>query len=185
MRRRSLTADSAGSMVIEFALAAPLVLLLAILTFEIGHRLTVQSTLDNAVREAARFTITGAAAPEGMTRDAQIRQIILDYGASVLKSAQLSTDILSYASFADIGKPETFTDLNGNGGWDEGEPYIDANGNNRWDADRGAAGAGDSGQVVIYRVRYTEPPLTDLAAGLLTNPMYRYETRIVVRNEPF
>src|SRR3712207_7412827 len=30
-------------------------------------------------------------------------------------------------------KREEFTDVNGNGRWDWGEPYIDSNGNRMWD----------------------------------------------------
>ena len=51
-------------------------------------------------------------------------------------------DTLVYESFADIGKPEPFTDQDGNGAYNAGEPFVDVNGNGQWDADMGEAGLG-------------------------------------------
>lgn len=183
--RTTLAQDSAGTTAIEFALGVPVLLLAAVLLIEVGFWLSVQSVLNIGTREASRVGITGAPPPDGMTRDQQLRRIILDTSSGFIDPAQLATDLVSYGSFDDVGKPEPFVDLNGNKRWDPGEPFTDVNGNGRWDADRGAAGAGAGGQVVVYHVTYAGKPLTQMAASLLSEGAYRYETHIVVRNEPF
>ncbi|MBX9697011.1 MAG: pilus assembly protein, partial [Alphaproteobacteria bacterium] len=48
-----------GATIIEFAFVAPIFLFLIIFTFELAIVFTVQNALESAVREAARYSITG------------------------------------------------------------------------------------------------------------------------------
>ncbi|CAO3433157.1 TadE/TadG family type IV pilus assembly protein [Azospirillum endophyticum] len=185
LRRRSLAMDAAGLTAVEFAIGAPIVLLMAVIVIEVGFMLAVRVALDIGTREAARAGLTGAPPPAGSTRDQQLRGIIVDATSGFVDPAKLTVSLLAYQDASVVGKPEPFSDINGNGQWDPGEPFTDVNGNGRWDADRGAAGAGTSGQTVAYLVQYTAKPLTGLAASLLDDPTYHYESRVVVRNEPF
>lgn len=115
----------------------------------------------------------------------KIRQIISDFSFGILKREKLCIELLSYNGYQDIGQPEPFADIDGNGEWTVGEAYTDVNGNGQWDAEQGAYGAGGGGAVVIYTVRYDTPPLIGTVPGLPSDRILRFTARIPVRNEPF
>lgn len=115
----------------------------------------------------------------------KIREIISDLSFGVLKREKLCIELLSYNGYEDVGKPEPFADIDGDGAWSDGEAYTDVNGNGRWDAERGAYGAGGGGAVVVYTVRYDTPPLIGAVPGLPRDRILRFTARIPVRNEPF
>ncbi len=50
---------SAGTSILEFAMVAPMVLLLLFAVFDFARLFYVEMNLQNAVREAGRFGITG------------------------------------------------------------------------------------------------------------------------------
>ena len=79
-------------------------------------------------------------------------EIVADKTYGLLDMDKVQLDTLVYDDFDDIGKPEPFTDENGNGAYDAGEPYGDVNGNGQWDPDMGAVGLGAPGDVVVYRL---------------------------------
>lgn len=168
-----------GSTALEFGLVAPFLILAAVAFFEYGLRLAVQASLDFGAREASRAGITGSPPPAGMTRREQLESIVRGSVIRLVDPARIAVSMLSYDSYQDIGQPEPVVDLNGNGRWDGGEPFTDVNGNGRWDADRGATGPGESGQVVLYRVTYSDTAISGLF------PAVTYEARILVRNEPY
>ncbi|MBM3320768.1 MAG: pilus assembly protein [Candidatus Eisenbacteria bacterium] len=67
MRRRPLrmrTTGARGSSLIEFSLILPLLLLLFFGAFDFGRILYIQLTLQSAVREASRLTVTGNVLPD-------------------------------------------------------------------------------------------------------------------------
>ena len=98
--------------------------------------------------------------------------------------SQVDLDTLVYSSFADIGKPEPFTDENGNGTWDAGEPLTDVNGNAQWDADMGKAGLGGPSDIVVYRLSYDWGLVTPMMRGVLGDSVHHVSS-IAVRNEPY
>ena len=53
-----------GTSVVEIALIAPMFLLLLFATLDFGHLFWVELTLQNAIRQAARFAITGNHLPD-------------------------------------------------------------------------------------------------------------------------
>ena len=66
---------------------------------------------------------------------------------------------------------------------DVGEPFTDVNGNGSWDNDMGVAGLGGAGDIVVYKVDYTWGLLTDFLkpyTGDLT-----FTTGVAVRDEPY
>ncbi len=178
MMRRALF-DRRGSTALEFGLVAPCLIVLGMGFFGYGAQLAIQASLDFAAREASRVGITGAPPPAGMTRETQLASVVREAVLPYVDAAKIEIRMVAYDSYGDIGKAEPFTDLNGNKRWDRGEPFTDVNNNGTWDADRGAAGAGASGQVAVYRLTYNYTPLRGLF------PAVSYETRILVRNEPF
>jgi Flp pilus assembly protein TadG len=178
-------ADRRGSAAVELALLAPLFFAMVLGILEIGRMLTVHSMVEHGARLASRAGITGTLPAGYATREDYIRAILAAATRGFVDPARLTVELLSYQSFDAVGKPEPFIDKNGNGRWDAGEAYTDVNGNGKWDADQGRSGIGGASQVALYLIRYQDRPLTRLMVQLMGASAFTYESRIVVRNEPF
>jgi hypothetical protein len=170
-----------GSVLVEFAFVGPMVVTSIVGVMEVGMVLTVQALMEGAVRDAARYGVTGQNDAE---RLAIIGNIIEDRTIGLVDFNAATVDILTYGSFDDIGAPEPFVDeAPYNGVYDSGESYTDINGNGQWDPDQGKSGAGDASEVVVYRIHYTVPSLTGLVEGLTGG--ISLTASIAVRNEPW
>jgi len=78
-----------------------------------------------------------------------------------------------------------FTDTNGNGECDAGEPYEDVNRNNVWDRDGANAGQGGAKDATLYTVTMSYPrffPVYKLVGGSDTT---RISASTVLRNQPY
>jgi len=174
-----------GGALIEFAFAAPLLVVTVAGVIEFGMIMFMNSLLEGAVREASRFGITGYA-PSGVSRADEIRQMVLDGSLGLVKPTDVTVTTLVYSNFSSIGQPEPFVDANGNGSYDVGESYSDVNGNGQWDADMGAAGVGGPGDVVVYTANVKWPLVTHLLDNVLgTDGTITLSASTTVRNEPW
>lgn len=183
---RRIWARKDGAAATEFAFIALPLFLLVVGIVEIAMILFVDVLLEGAVRDSARFGITGYA-PQGTDRATVIRQIIKERTVGMIDMKKVSIETLVYRNFSEIGKPEPFTDQAPfNGRYDAGEPFVDVNGNGKWDADMGAAGAGGPGDIVVYRVSYDWPLFTGFISPYLgSNGFFPLRASVAVRNEPF
>lgn len=184
MRIRGFLRDVRGVAAVEMALLAPIMLAAIVATVELGLVFLVNIGIEAAVRDAARYGITG----QGATQDDRlnaIRAIIADntFGLVDMDAIEITTKV--YPSFTAAGQPEQYTDSNGNGAWDVGEPLQDVNGNGVWDADPGTAGMGGAGEIVLYTVNYGVPFIARATRELFGTNALSLATRIVVRNEPW
>jgi len=177
-------ASERGSALVDFAILAPVLVLLLVLIVESALLLLGQILLQNAVGDAARSGIVGSAL-DAPSREALVRRAAQRVAGSLLRPEKLHLDTLVYPSFDDIGRPEPFVDVNGNGVRDAAEPFRDVNGNGRWDADMGRVGLGGPNDVVLYRVRYEWQPMTPLVRHLLPGGSLELRAAYAVRNEPF
>jgi hypothetical protein len=181
----SLRRNENGSPSVEFVFAAPVLVLMSIGTIEFGLVMFVTVLMESGLRDAARFGITGQE-PDPDARLAAIVDIIEDRTIGLVDIDAASIEILSYESFADVERSEDYVDGNANGGFDPGETYTDENSNGQWDEDVGLAGAGESGQVVVYRVEYNWPLLTPILSNFIGHEGYfPIRASIAVRNEPW
>ena len=147
--------------------------------------LSTEALMEGAVRDAARFGVTGQNEAE---RLAIIQDIIADRTIVLVDTDEAEIDVLTYGSFDVIGAPEPFVDGPPfNGVYDVGESYTDINGNSQWDPDQGLASAGQSGEVVLYRVTYDAPSLTGFLNHLIggDDNVIQLVASIAVRNEPY
>ena len=184
-RSKLLAADSRGSVVIEFALGAPILVLLVTGAMELGAMTFTTATMEGALREASRYGITGQESDPGL-RLGKIMKIIRKQSDGLVDLSKAKVKILVYPGFDKIGAGEDFVDGNGNGKYDPGETYTDANGNGTYDSDIGKPGPGDAGQVVLYKIRYDWPLLTPVFSRLLGNiATVPLQASLAVRNEPF
>lgn len=192
--------DCRGVAAIEFAIAAPIVILLLITLFEMGFVLTGGIFLEAGARSAGRYGITGASVA-GKTRDEVIRDIVVGYVCPRAKPASTSSlcfwsesggeeplriAVQAYSDPRNVGQPEPFSDLPPeNGVYDAGETFTDINGNQRWDPDMGIASAGGAGDIVVYDVTMVQAVHSPLLRAAIGSRAYRHSARLVVRNEPF
>jgi len=174
-----------GSPSIEFVFAAPVLILMAIGTIEFGMIMFVTVLMESSLRDAARYGVTGQEPTPG-ARLAAITGIIEDRTVGLVDMNAAKIEILSYPTFGDIARGEEYVDGNGNGEYDTGETYTDENDNGQWDEDVGSAGAGESGQVVVYRMEYDWPLMTLLLNHLIgQDGHFPIKASIAVRNEPW
>jgi hypothetical protein len=181
-RPGGLGADRRGAALVEFALVTPVLLLFIIGTIEIAIVLLVSGSIEAAALAASRFGTTGATGSEA-TRLDTIRQMIADNTYGLVDMSKVRIDAEVYPSFAAIGQPEPFTDKNHNGVRDAGEPYTDVNGNGKWDSDQGSPGAGNAGDIVLYRITYQTKGVTGLMQPILG--AITHTATVAVRNEPY
>ena len=185
LRLRPLAADQRGAALIEFVLAAPLAVLMVVGAVEFGMILFVSTLMESALRDAARFGITGEE-PPGTTRLARILNIIESRTIGLVDMTEAKVEVLVYPTFGDIGRGEDFVDGNGNGQYDGGETYTDENGNGQHDSDIGVAGPGEAGSIVAYRMEYGWRLRTPMAAPLIgQDGKFTLKAAIAVRNEPY
>lgn len=174
-----------GSPTMEMAFAAPVLFLICAGTVEFGMIMFVTVLMESSLRDAARYGITGQV-PDGLDRQSYIIDLIGERTIGLVDIDAADIEILSYPTFGDVGRGEEFVDGNGNGQYDPGETYDDENDNSQWDEDVGTPGAGESGQVVVYRITYEWSLLTPLAGPLIGDDgKYGISASIAVRNEPW
>jgi len=112
---RRLRSDCRGSAITEFALVAPVFLMLVLGVFDVGQMLYGKVLLNGAVQQAARSsTLEGADTEKA---DAMVHKIV----SPILPGAEITSKRVSYYDFVDVGRAERWNDGNGNGTCDEDE----------------------------------------------------------------
>ncbi len=182
--RRSFRGDRRGVTVVEFAIVAPVMLLMVFGLLDLTMQAYVQSVLDGAVNAAARASTTESSAADQSAIDARVTQQV----RTVVNSAQLTFDRRNYVAITDIGKPEVFTDSPSgpkhNDSYDPGECFIDYNRNGRWDEDRGRTGQGGADDFIEYSATADYQRLFPMAMfGLPRN--LQLTAVSVLRNQPY
>lgn len=174
----SLARCARGVTAIEFAMIAPVLILLLVGSMDMTQMVYANAMLRGAVEDAARE----AALETGDTAaaDAKVEKIM----KPILPGVLVITSRLNYYDFDDIGRPEKWEDRNVNGTCDEGEVYTDENGSGSWDADIGRNGNGGAGDVVIYTVkaRYQPAFKTPFLGGMINRNLTATAVR---KNQPF
>jgi hypothetical protein len=171
----------AGSAV-EFAILCPVFLTLVLGMFEAAWVMYIQSAIEGALRQGARYGITGQGSDDVARKAAIIAEINnYTFGSVVLTDSDVDERV--YQSFDEVGLPEPWVDANGNGQYDVGETYTELNGVPGHQDDRGVSGVGGTGSIVRYTVTYMLPALTGFVQAF-TGGIHLTATT-VVQNEPY
>ncbi len=181
-RASRLARDTRGAAVTEFGFVAPLFMIILMGVFDASHTTYTTALLHGAMQKAGRdLTLEDAGSQE-----ANIDQRVISQVKNVVPDeATITLEKLSHFDFEDIGEAEEYTDTNGDGICNSGEPYEDANNNGSWDANRGEDGIGGARDAVLYTaiVRYDRMfPMAGLV-GMSEQVELRAST--VLRNQPF
>ncbi|WP_095011062.1 TadE/TadG family type IV pilus assembly protein [Tsuneonella mangrovi] len=178
---RNLFGDSRGAALVEFALVAPVLLLMVLGMFEMGYNFYIQSQLQGAIQTAARASTIEGATQTSSQIDARVTNAV-----HMLKpDATVTFSRRAYTDFSDVHQPEDYTDIDGDGMCDNGEPFEDANGNGVWDADRGVSGGGGARDAVLYIVTVTYPRAFGAANFVGLSPTFTTQASTVLRNQPY
>jgi Flp pilus assembly protein TadG len=181
MRLNALRRDTRGAALIEFALTAPVALLMAMGLCDLAYQLYMQSVLSGLVQKSGRdATIQGA---NTTTLDANVLTQMKSVNASVTYVTG-SPSRQSYQQFGYIS-PEPFTDSNRNGVRDPGECFTDINGNGSWDANPGVSGNGGASDMVVYTAAMTYPHLFPMATWLGWPARATISATTILKNQPY
>ncbi|AKM07059.1 TadE/TadG family type IV pilus assembly protein [Pelagerythrobacter marensis] len=181
MRARSIIRDSSGAALVEFALVSPVLLLLILGIFDMGYNYYIQSQLQGAVQKAARDSTIEGAAGRSTTIDARVERAV----RQIVPSADVDFSRKSYSSFTDVGRAEEFSDIDGNGTCNDGEPFEDANDNGVWDRDRGADGFGGARDAVLYVVTVSYQRAFGVTSLIGVPATFTTNATTVLRNQPY
>lgn len=175
--------NSSGLTTIEFAIVAPILILLIMGIIEFSMIMYTSATMESATAATARTGKTGYIA-QGLTRQQTIINAITARTVGLLDPNKITVTTTIYPTFDSVSQPEPYTDSNGNGTYNTGEPYTDINGNGQWDADMGDAGLGNGGDIVVYNISYPWDVVTPIISAFTGTP-FPITVRTVVKNEPF
>ncbi|MCL6251970.1 pilus assembly protein [Altererythrobacter sp. KTW20L] len=178
---RKVMRDRRGAALVEFALVAPVFILALIGLFDLSYNIYTASLLEGAIQKAARdSTIEGADLSEAQI-DARVTEVV----HNIVPSGTVEFERKAYTNFADVARPEDFTDSNGDGVCNDGEPFEDVNGNGMWDEDRGKDGMGGARDAVLYVVTVTYDRQFPLHKFIGVPSEVSSVARTVLRNQPF
>ena len=175
-----------GVSILEFALIAPIVMMMVLGSMDIGHSLFVRATLDGAVQDAAR-----SSSLEGATSITQQRLIDKDVASTIRELAPGANVTVSrryYKTFstAALARAEKVNEQStGNMKCDPGESFMDANENGIWDSDGGSDGQGGAKDIVIIKFTVSYPRLFPLAAMFGWPANVEMESNSILANQPY
>ena len=179
-RHRHLGRDRSGVTIVEFAMILPALCVLLLGIFELGYRSYAASVVQGALHEAARLATVGGVPMEDINERVTNRlSNFADQG-----TVDIQTD--SYFEYSGVGIPEEITsDTVPIGEYNEGDCWIDTNNSGEWEPDGGAAGTGNSEDVVRYQVSVTLEEIVPIASFLGWERFNTITANTVLRNQPF
>lgn len=179
---KRLRQDEDGATLTEFAIVAPVLILMVMGIFDMAHSQYTAALMNGALQKAGRDLTLQSAGVNESDIDAEVQAQIRSV---VPGSATVELVKLSHAEFEDIGEEEEYTDDNGDGVCNNGEPFIDANDNGQWDPNRGAVGIGGARDAVLYTVNVSYDRLFPMAGLAGLSEQVQLSASTVLRNQPF
>lgn len=183
---RRLARDRKGATLVEFAFVAPVLCLFMVGGFDIAHSLYMQADLEGIMQKTGRDSAleTGTETARQAAIDDRVRAQV----RALASNATITFTRRYYRTFSKAlaAQFEAYTDTNGDGTCNAGEPYTDANNNSTWDSDGGDGGQGGAKDKTVYTVRVSYPrmlPLHRFIPGLPDTTVLSANT--VLQNQPY
>ncbi len=175
-----------GALAIEFAVLAPVLIILLMGIVEFGLIMFANTVLEGATSMGARIGKSGTGGTGG-TREQYIRNQIKTLSGGLLDPNNVVITTQPYPTYSTSGSPPAEPCITPTcGGGTAGVDYTDLNGNGVYDLVRSDAGLG--GDVVVYRSTYNWPLKTPLIAQIIGHGgdnIFPITAVTTVRNEPF
>lgn len=177
---RRLRRDHRGVTILEFALIAPVMLLLLLGFFDLGYRAYAQSVLQGALHDAARMATVGGYSMTDI--DGRVKTRLSNFATR----STVTTAADSYYQFSGVSQPELIVgDTAPLNTYNPGDCFEDQNGNNQYDTDRARGGTGNSDDIVRYRVTITFPRVFPLGTLMGWPSTQTLTSETVLRNQPY
>jgi Flp pilus assembly protein TadG len=180
-----LADDTRGVTMVEFALIAPVLVLLLMGMFDLGHSQYARSVLEGEMQAAGRASTfeTSTVVANQAAIDAQVASQIRRIAG---KSATVTFSRKAVQSYKRMQlRAEEFLDGNGNNVCDNGETFEDSNGNGTWSPDATIAGQGGAKDVQLYDATVTYPRMFPMASLLGWSQNQTVKASTVLRNQPY
>jgi Flp pilus assembly protein TadG len=175
-----LRRDDSAVTILEFAMIAPVMLLLLLGFFDLGYRAYASSVLQGALHDAARMATVGG---YDITQiDARVKTRLSNFATR----STVTTGVASYYQFSGVSQPELIVgDTAPLNTYNAGDCFEDQNGNNSYDTDRARSGTGGSDDIVRYRVTITFPRVFPLGILMGWSNTQTLTSETVLRNQPY
>ncbi len=174
--------DRRGATLIEFALLAPVLLLLLMGLFDLCYRSYAQAILTGALQAAARKgTLEGNATTSAA---AAIDEAVIQQVRPVAPNLTWISKRLHYRNYDGV-EAEPFDDVDSNNRHDPGECFTDTNGNGLWDSDPGTTGQGGANDITVYTVEITYPRLFPLTGLMGWSSDQKISASSALKNQPY
>lgn len=151
---RKFSRNECGTSITEFGLIAPVLMVMLLGTYDIGHEMYVKSVLNGALQEVGRNSALEGAA--NADQRAEIDDRLTASVKNVVPNADVEVTRRYYKTFAKAASAQAEDviedDDDANNICDDGESFMDANHNGEWDKDGGTNGQGGAKDVVIIKV---------------------------------
>lgn len=186
LRLRRFRRDARGAAAIEFAVVAPVMLMLMMGLGELAYEEYVLSVLTGAVQKAGR----DAGIQGGATQTDALDAVVQNQVKRIVANPTFSSDRSNYDNYSAIaGEPFTdskYPDSNGtyDGVCNHGEPYVDVNSNGRYDLDLSSGGQGGANDVTKYTMSVTYRRLFPIGLFGWSKTVTQAATTIL-KNQPY
>jgi Flp pilus assembly pilin Flp len=184
---RLFSQDERGASILEFALIAPVAMLLIFGTMDIGHNYFVRATLDGAMQNMGRNSSLESAAilAQQEVIDLRVKEAVL----ALAPTATITTNRSYYKTFSEAASARAEIVIENpataNFRCDVGESFWDINGNKTWDSDGGAKGQGGARDVVVITYKVTYPRLFPLAKLMGLPANVELVSNSILANQPY
>ncbi len=179
---RRLLHDRRGATLVEFALVAPVMLLLILGLCDLCYQAYARAMLTGAIQAAARRATLEGNSSEAAT--ATLDTAIVEQMRLIGHDLRWRSSRKNYRKYGDI-RAEPFDDSNGNGRYDVGECYSDVNDNRQWDTDPGVAGQGGANDVTVYTIDIIYPRIFPVAGMMGLPNEQTISASTVLKNQPY
>jgi Flp pilus assembly protein TadG len=177
---RRLRRDSKAVTIIEFAMVAPVMLLLLLGLFDLGYRAYAASVLQGALHDAARMATVGGYSMNQI--DTRVKTRLSNFATR----STVTTEAASYYEFSGVSQPEKIVgDTVPLNSYNAGDCFEDVNGNNAYDTDRGRSGTGNADDIVRYSITINFPRVFPLGTLLGWPSTQTLSANTVLRNQPY
>ena len=185
---KRLRRDQRGATLIEFAMVAPVLMVVIMGLLDMSYRLYAKSMLEGAVQKAARDSTleTGASA----SSNAVIDNMVVDAFRKVNGTVNLSNFTFTRRNFSDFSKAGKMEPSTGPGGLCAPPAgatiytYVDLNSSNTWD-DGAIAGQGGANDAVLYTAEVRYNSLFPVNSLFGASAIQTIRATTAMRNQPY
>lgn len=151
---QKISREQSGTSITEFGIIAPVLMVMLLGTYDVGHEMYVKSVLNGALQEVGRNSALEGAS--NADQRAEIDERLTASVKGVVPNAEVDVTRRYYKTFSQAASAQAEDviedDEDANNICDEGESFMDANHNGEWDEDGGTDGQGGARDVVIIKV---------------------------------